>query len=137
MTVRRITLTRPGDEPLEMVADLLEIDRYPANDLLELYRKRWGIESVFQKIDDVFHLTHLIGSSPKAVIFQAVFGMVVCNLLQVVQAIIAVTPRRPPSTFSTHDLFKDLHGQLNALYPVADAAPLAFCLKRLFRHTSF
>lgn len=113
---RRITLERSGDEALEIVTDLLDQDRYPANDLLELYRKRWNIESVFQKISDVFHLTHLIGSSPKAVIFQAAFCMVIYNLLQVVQAIVADTQHRKPSSISTYNLFKDLHKQLNGLF---------------------
>lgn len=113
---RRITLERSGDEPLEIVTDLLDADLYPTNDLLELYRKRWGIESVFQKISDVFHLTHLIGSSPKAVIFQAAFCMVIYNLLQVIQAIVADTQNRKPSSISTYNLFKDLHKQLNGLF---------------------
>ena len=113
---RRITVERSGDEPLQIVTDLLDADRYPANDLLELYRKRWNIESVFQKISDVFHLTHLIGSSPKAVIFQAAFCMVIYNLLQVIQAIVADTQNRKPSSISTYHLFKDLHKQLNGLF---------------------
>jgi hypothetical protein len=113
---RRITLERSGDEPLAIVTDLLDTDRFPANDLLELYRKRWNIESVFQKISDVFHLTHLIGSSPKAVIFQAAFCMVMYNLLQVLQAIVADTQNRKPSSISTYHLFKDLHKQLNGLF---------------------
>lgn len=113
---RRITLERPDDEPLEIVTDLLDADRFPANDLLELYRKRWNIESVFQRISDVFHLTHLIGSSPKAVIFQAAFCMVIANLLQAIQAIVAQTQNRNPSSISTYNLFKDLHNQLNGLF---------------------
>ncbi|HEX3147686.1 MAG TPA: hypothetical protein VHR66_06355 [Gemmataceae bacterium] len=44
LTVRRITLTRDGDKPLVLVTDLLDGELYPANDLLELYRQRWGIE---------------------------------------------------------------------------------------------
>lgn len=113
---RRITLERSGDEPLQIVTDLLDADRFPANDLLDLYRKRWNIESVFQKISDVFHLTHLIGSSPKAIIFQAAFCMVIANLLQVIQAIVADTQNRKPSSISTYNLFKDLHKQLNGLF---------------------
>lgn len=114
--VRRITLDRAGDEPLQIVTDLLDADRFPANDLLELYRKRWNIESVFQKISDVFHLTRLIGSSPKAIIFQAAFCMVIYNLLQVIQAIVAATQNRKPSSISTYQLFKDLQKQLTGLF---------------------
>jgi hypothetical protein len=38
--VRRITLRRPGQEDVAVVTDLLEPDRYPAVDLLELYLGR-------------------------------------------------------------------------------------------------
>lgn len=124
MTVRRISLRRAEDEPVELVTDLLDADEYPANDLLELYRQRWGIESVFQKVSEVFHLTHLIGSSPKAVIFQAAFCMVVYNLLQVVGALLADTQERAPSSLSAAKLFKDLHRQLNALHLFVSPAQL-------------
>lgn len=116
MTIRRITLYREGQEPLEIITDLLDADCYPANDLLELYRKRWGIEHAFQKVSEVFHLTQLIGSSPKAVIFQAAFCMLLYNLLQVIQAIIADTQDRTPPSISTFKLFEDLNRELNILH---------------------
>src|SRR6266508_4326356 len=42
--VRRITLYRPGEEMLIVITDLLDVEQYPANDLLALYLARWGIE---------------------------------------------------------------------------------------------
>src|SRR6185295_12050033 len=41
--VRRICLTRPGEEDLILVTDLLDAEDYPAADLLWLYQERWGI----------------------------------------------------------------------------------------------
>jgi hypothetical protein len=38
---------------------------------------------VFQKIVEIFHLEHLIGSTPEATNFQAAFCLVMYNLLQV------------------------------------------------------
>lgn len=116
MIVRRITLTRQGNEPLALVTDLLDGKLYPANDLLALYRERWGIEQVFQKVTEVFHLARLIGSSPKAIIFQAAFCMLLYNMLQVVRAIIADTQDRAPATISTFRLFEDLHKQLTVVH---------------------
>lgn len=116
MPMRRITLQRPGREPIEIVTDLLDGTRYPANDLLELYRQRWGIEQVFQKVSEVFHLDRLIGSSPKAVVFQGAFCMVLYNLLQVVRTIIADTQDQPPAKISTFNLFHDLNRQLTVLH---------------------
>jgi hypothetical protein len=116
MTVRRITLTRAGDKPLVLVTDLLDGALYPANDLLELYRERWGIEQVFQQVAEVFHLNHLIGSSPQAIIFQASLCMLLYNLLQVVRGLVADTQERPPETLSTYNLLYDLQRELNALH---------------------
>ena len=43
--VRLITLERPAAEAICLVTDLLDAARYPALDLLALYRLRWGIEA--------------------------------------------------------------------------------------------
>ena len=83
--MRQIHLIRPGGEDVYLVTDLLDEARYPAADLLEVYLKRWEIERVFQKIVEVFHLEHLIGSSPEATIFQASFCLVLYDLLQVMR----------------------------------------------------
>jgi Transposase DDE domain len=116
MTVRLITLYRPDDEPLRIVTDLLDMERYPANDLLALYKQRWGIEHVFQRVSEVFHLKHLIGSSPRAIIFQAALCMILYNLLQVVRGIVAETQKRPTATVSTSQLFFDLTEQLKTVH---------------------
>jgi hypothetical protein len=116
MTVRRITLTREGQEPLILVTDLLDGERYRANDLLALYRQRWGIEQVFQKVTEIFHLSRLIGSSPNAIIFQAAFCMLLYNMIQVVQALVADTQDCAPSSVSTFRLCEDLHKQLTVVH---------------------
>jgi hypothetical protein len=116
LPMRRITLTRDGQEPLVIVTDLLDAERYPANDLLELYRQRWGIEHVFQQVTEVFHLSHLIGSSPKAIIFQGAFCMTLYNLLLVVRALVADTQDRPAATISTYNLCYDLNRELIVLH---------------------
>jgi hypothetical protein len=83
--VRRITLERSGEESIILVTDLLESEKYPANDLLALYLLRWGIERVFQKITEVFHLEHLIGTTPEGTLFQLAFCLLLYNVLQVVR----------------------------------------------------
>jgi hypothetical protein len=116
LRVRRITLHRDDQKPLQVITDLLDVEIYPANDLLELYRQRWGIEQVFQKVSEVFHLNHLIGSSPQAIIFQAALCMMLYNLLQVVRGIVADTQNRPASTISTFNLLYDLNRELITLH---------------------
>jgi hypothetical protein len=47
--VRRITLKRPGEADVTLVTDLVDGDRYPAEELLEHYLERWGIDLLLEK----------------------------------------------------------------------------------------
>ena len=113
--VRRLTLYRPGEEPVILITDLLEADQYPAPELLTVYLARWGIERVFQQITEVFHLQALIGTTPQGTVFQLAFCLLLYNLLQVVRAYVAAAQARPPETISTELLFDDVQRQLVAL----------------------
>jgi Transposase DDE domain len=113
--VRFITLYRPGEEEISVVTDLLDADLYPASDLLDLYLARWGIERVFQKITDVFHLENLIGTTPEGTLFQLAFCLLLYNQIQVVRSYVATAQQRPVETISTELLFDDVHRQLVAL----------------------
>jgi Transposase DDE domain len=128
--VRRITLQRPTQETIVIITDLLDADLYPANDLLEIYRERWGIERVFQQVSEVFHLLHLIGSSPQAVIFQGAFCMVLYNLLQVMRTIVADTQDRPVAEISSEKLFYDLNEELIAVTKFSTPQQLAEAIPR-------
>jgi hypothetical protein len=112
--VRQITLDRPGEESLILITDLLDADAYPAEDLLELYRTRWGIERMFQQVTEVFGLEGLIGGSPEAAIFQFAFCLVLYNLIQLVRAFVAAAQERPREEISTEKLFDDAHRELIA-----------------------
>lgn len=112
--VRRITLQRAGDEAIIVVTSLLDADRYPAADLLELYLRRWGIERVFQQVTEVFGLLHLIGSTPQAAVFQFAFCLLLYNLIQVIRAYVAQAQTRPVETISTEKVFQDVTEQLIA-----------------------
>jgi hypothetical protein len=105
--VRRLTLTRPGDEAIILVTDLLDAGQYPAADLLTVYRARWGIERVFQQITEVFALRRLIGSTPQATVFQAAFCLLLYNMIQVLRGYIATTQPQPclAEALSSEQLF--------------------------------
>ena len=49
-------------DELILITDLTNANKYPADDLLELYLQRWTIEKVFQQVTEVFCLDSLIGS---------------------------------------------------------------------------
>jgi hypothetical protein len=112
--VRQLTLQRPGEPDVVIVTDLLDADRYPAGDLLNHYLERWGIEQVFQKVTEVFHLQGLIGGTPKATIFQFGFCLLLYNMVQVIRGYIAAHQERDAETISIENLFLDLHRQLTA-----------------------
>jgi hypothetical protein len=111
---RRITLARPGEETIILLTDLLDAQQFPANDLLDLYLARWGIERVFQQITEVFHLQTLIGTTPQGTVFQLAFCLLLYNLVQVVRAYVATAQVRPVPTISTELLYDDVHRQLVA-----------------------
>ena len=110
--VRQIVLERPGQKPLILLTDLLDAQAYPACDLLEAYRRRWGIEQVFQQVTEVFGLARLIGTSPEATIFQLVFCLLIYNIIQIVRAGLAQAQQRPVATISSEKLFVEIQKQL-------------------------
>jgi IS4 transposase len=113
--VRRIRLKRGGgEEEIILLTDLVNGDAYPANDLLQVYLERWGIERMFQQVTEVFHLKSLIGSSPRATVFQASFCFLLYNVIQVMRAYIAEGQKMDPKDISTENLFEDVHRQLTA-----------------------
>lgn len=113
--VRRIHLHREGDkEDVILLTELEDPGQYPADDLLEVYLHRWGIERMFQQVTEVFHLQTLIGNSPRATVFQATFCFLLYNMIQVVRAYVAEGQDREVKTISLEQLFYDVHRQLTA-----------------------
>jgi hypothetical protein len=112
--VRRITLFRKDDEDVIVVTNLLDADAYPAVDLLEVYRHRWDIENLFQRVTEVFHLRELISSTPQATIFQAAYCFMLSNLVVTVRAYLAKSQDLQPEEISTYQLQYDVQRELIA-----------------------
>jgi hypothetical protein len=112
--VRRISLLRADDEPVMVITDLLESAVFPATELLELYFMRFGIERMFQQVTEVFALRKLIGSTPKATVFQASFCFVLYNLIQVIKGYVAEAGDRKIEEVSGEKLFTDVTRELTA-----------------------
>jgi hypothetical protein len=123
--VRRIVLSRPGEEELALVTDLLDADAVLAVDLLWLYLERWGIERLFQKVTEVFGLAGLIGSTPQACIFQFAFCMILYNIVQLLTTYVAEVKQCPPERISLEKFFDDLRDQLVAWNIVIGPEPTA------------
>lgn len=95
-----------------IVSDLLDANIYPAAELLELYKERWGIEQMFQKVTEVFSLASLIGITAQATIFQLGFCLLLYNQLQVVRGYLAKHQNRETESISFYQVFYDAHRQL-------------------------
>src|SRR3954449_2026661 len=122
--VRRITKHWPDGKELGVVTDLLDEARYPAEAMLSTYQSRWGIETVFHQIPDVFSLRHLIGTMPKAVLFQLSFCLLLYDALQVVRAHLASFQECEARTISNEKLFYDVKRQFVAVSGLVDVEPL-------------
>lgn len=120
-SVRRVTLSRPGEEDVILVSDLLDAQAYPAEDLLALYLARWGVERVFQQITEVFHLNTLIATTPQGTLFQLSFCLLLYNMIQLVRGYVAQGQGRATATISTELLFDDVSKQLVALHELVEA----------------
>jgi hypothetical protein len=124
--VRHIHLIRPGEEDVMLVTDLLDDAVYPANDLLQVYLERWGIERVYQQITEVFELKQLIGSTPEGSVFQAAFCLVLYNMLQVIRAYVAAGQSElPVAMVSVEQIFVDVQKELTALTKLFEAPTIA------------
>jgi Transposase DDE domain len=110
--VRRITVQLANGKEIGVITDLLDEAAFPAEDMLATYHKRWGIETVFHQITDVFSLRHLIGSSPQAVLFQFSLCLLMYNTLQVLRAHLAAYKGCEAKKISNEKLFYDVKRQL-------------------------
>jgi hypothetical protein len=114
LRLRRVTLVRPGEQDVVLLTDLLDRKAFGALDLLKLYRKRWGIEQMFQQVTETFALEHLIGCSPRAVLFQFALCLLMYNLVQAVKGFVAADGKVEASVVSTYGLFYDIRRELCA-----------------------
>jgi hypothetical protein len=122
--VRRITKHLPDGKVLSVVTDLWDEAKYPAEAMLATYRSRWGLETVFHQITDVFSLKHLIGTHPKAVLFQLSFCLLLYNALQVVRAHLASHQGCEAKTISNEKLLYDVKRQMVAVAELVDVESL-------------
>jgi hypothetical protein len=110
--VRRIDERIVDRDPVILLTSLLDADLYPAIDLLWVYRERWEIERLFQKVTEVFGLSQLIGTTPQATLFQFSFCMVLYNMIQLVRGYVAQAQDLEPDEISLELLFRDIGREL-------------------------
>lgn len=114
--VRVITVTRKDQDSLIIATNLLDAGQYPADDLLTLYRGRWGIETMFQQVVQTFDLRHLIGGTPQATVFQATICFLLYNATLMVRDVVAEQAQQSAKDVSLQLLFEDLVGELKGWF---------------------
>jgi hypothetical protein len=110
--VRRITLTRPGEETIFLLTNLLDAEAFPAGAILDLYAERWQIERLFQQVTEVFELQRLIGSSPQAAILQASICLTLYNIIQLIRGYVAEAKGVPTEMVSSEMVFRDVQKEM-------------------------
>ena len=75
--LRRLTVSREGKSPLVLATNDLHS---PAEEIAELYRKRWQIELFFKWIKQNLKLKRFLGRSRNAVSLQ-IYAAIICYLL--------------------------------------------------------
>ena len=120
IAVRKLTVVHKG-EPLSVVASLLDGDRYPARDILTLYRSRWGIESMYQEVVETFGLRKLIGGTPEATTFQAMLCLLIYNITLTIRHFVAAGAEVTPEAVSLDLLFDDVRRDLTGCLEVLGA----------------
>jgi Transposase DDE domain len=113
--VRRITLRRSEEEgDVILLSSLLDAKTYPAEDIMDAYLMRWGIETCFQRVTEVFNLRNLIGGTPQATVFQAAFCLLLYNVVMVMRGYLAEAKKLEPEKISPEEVFADVQGELIA-----------------------
>jgi hypothetical protein len=123
--VRRITVFVPDKKPVALITDLLDEKCFPAAELLDLYFMRWNIERTFQQVTEVFSLKKLIGTTPKATVFQASFCFVLYNVIQMIKGYAAEAGNRKIEEVSGEKILVDVTRELTAWSVVGNVQSLS------------
>ena len=153
LELRRITLhldepTRDGDIEMSVLTNV------PAKDLpaiagVELYRKRWTIETMFQKVEQVLNSELSTLGYPKAALFGFAVALCAFNVYSVVQAALEVrfgedVVREEVSGYSIADEIRVVQGGMDVAlddeiwdrYRIMSASELARELIAMSEHVN-
>jgi hypothetical protein len=127
--VRRVSVTRAGDEPPVVLTDVLDGEAVPASDVLAIHRRRWDIESTFRDVTEVFALGRFVGSTAEATVFQAAVCFVLSNVQAVLTGFVAVDRGCDVDGLSVRQIRRDWHRQLVALKELTTAVDVAAAVR--------
>jgi DDE family transposase len=91
---------RRGGTRYELLTNVLAPARLSAEEALDLYPYRWGIERMFYDLKEVLNLNRLYAANPNAVAMQVYAAVIVYNALRVAQGEGAAQIGVEPETIS-------------------------------------
>lgn len=107
-TVRVIAYQRPGFQPQRLVTSLLDAERYPADELIELYHERWELELAYDELKTQMQggpASTLRSKHPERV-NQEVWGLLLAyNLVRLEMERVADEAKVPPNRISFAAVF--------------------------------
>jgi Transposase DDE domain len=101
----RMIRLRRGSKVLELLTDVLDPAKLPADVALRLYRRRWKIERLFYDLKVVLNLRRFYAANANAVAMQVYAAAIVYAAMRAAQAKIAAAESLPPERLSTKKLF--------------------------------
>jgi hypothetical protein len=122
LVVRLIQYRIKGFRASRLLTSMLDVERFPANDLIELYHKRWEIETAYDELKThTLEREESIRSRSADLVRQEIHGLLIAyNLLRVVMARAALVAGKAPARMSFRNSLLELRDFFSA---AATAAP--------------
>lgn len=111
----RLIRYRGGKRRLDLLTNVLEVEKLPAERVVELYGLRWGIERMFFDLKEVLNLNRFYAGNPNAIAMQVYAAVIVYNAFRIVQGRIGQRQGIAPETISPAKLFPKLAVASNGL----------------------
>jgi hypothetical protein len=102
--LRLIRLTKGGNI-YEALTNVLDPKQLSAQDVVDLYPKRWTVERLFFDLKVVLNLEQFYAANPNAVAMQVFAAAIVHAAFRVAQADVSKQAKVPPEEISAHKLF--------------------------------
>jgi len=105
--LRRIVY-RKGKKRLDLLTNVLDAEKLPAEQAVDLYRERWDIERMFYDLKEVLNLNRFYAANPNAVAMQVYSAAMVHAAFRIAQAKLADEHKLEPEELSSVKLYPKL-----------------------------
>jgi hypothetical protein len=121
LIVRMIQYRLKGFRPSKLITSMLDAERFPAGDIVELYHKRWEIEVAYDELKThTLEREETIRSRSADLVRQEIHGLLIAyNLLRVMMARAARAAGMEPARMSFRNSLLELRDFLSTAAAVA------------------